>query len=148
MCAWACSPGADLGGRVQGVLTPPPLPPPEMPCGLCRYVWYVFSAVHIMLLPSQKPSSSYSLLKFVYVNSQLRHFLVVHPLQWWIPGGGRRAPLPLFLDQTEARRAEKFFFGDRPPPTPLSKGLSNRAPLIWTSGSGTRLLRKILDPPM
>ena len=38
-------------------------------------VWYVFSAVHIMLLPSQKPSSC-SLLKFVYVISQL----VVHPL--------------------------------------------------------------------
>ena len=45
---------------------------PEMTCGfliqlvfckICRYV-YVFSAVHIMLLPSQKPSSSYSLLKF------------------------------------------------------------------------------------
>ena len=33
-----------------------------------------------MLLPSRKPSSSYSLLKFVYVTSQLRHSLVVHPL--------------------------------------------------------------------
>ena len=33
-----------------------------------------------MLLPSQKPSSSYSLLKFLYVTSQLRHFLEVHPL--------------------------------------------------------------------
>ena len=32
-----------------------------------------------MLLPSQKPSS-YSLLKFVYVTSQLRHSLVVEPL--------------------------------------------------------------------
>ena len=32
-----------------------------------------------MLLPSQKPSSSYSLSKFVYVTSQLRHSLVVHP---------------------------------------------------------------------
>ena len=46
---------------------------------------YVFSAVHIMLLPSQKPSSSlpsssYSLLKCVYVTSQLRHSFVVHPL--------------------------------------------------------------------
>ena len=37
-------------------------------------------AVHIMLLPSQNPSSSYSLLKFVDVTSQLRHFLEVHPL--------------------------------------------------------------------
>ena len=33
-----------------------------------------------MLLPSQKPSSLYSLLKFVNVNSQLRHPLVVYPL--------------------------------------------------------------------
>ena len=33
-------------------------------------VLYVFAAVHIMLLPSQKPSSSYSLLKFVYVTEQ------------------------------------------------------------------------------
>ena len=37
-----------------------------------------FSAVHIMLLPSQKPSSSYSLLTFIYVTSQLRHSLAVH----------------------------------------------------------------------
>ena len=42
--------------------------------------WYVFSAVHIILLPSQKPPSSYSLLKFVYVTSRLRHALVGHPL--------------------------------------------------------------------
>ena len=76
-------------GRVQGVRTPP-----EMTCGflintvesasqlykICFIIWYVFSAVHIMLLPSRKPSSSYSLLKFVYVTSQLRHSLVVHPL--------------------------------------------------------------------
>ena len=35
------------------------------------------------------------------------------------------SPTPLFLDQSEARRDEKFFFADRaPPPTPLfSKGL-------------------------
>ena len=33
-----------------------------------------------MLLPSQKPCSSYSLLKFVYVTTQLRHLLVVHCL--------------------------------------------------------------------
>ena len=46
----------------------------------CCIVRYVFSAVQIMLLPSQKPSSSYSLLKFLYVTSQLRHFLEVHPL--------------------------------------------------------------------
>ena len=33
-----------------------------------------------MLFPGQKPSSSYSLLKFVYVSSQLYHFFAVHPL--------------------------------------------------------------------
>ena len=62
-------------------------PPPEMTCSfpiqlykICCIVWYVFSAVYIsMLLSSQKPSSSYSLLKFVYVTSQLRHWLGVHP---------------------------------------------------------------------
>ena len=38
-----------------------------------------------MLLPSQKPSS-YSLLKFVHVTSQLRHPLVVEPLLRKNPG--------------------------------------------------------------
>ena len=33
-----------------------------------------------MLLPSQEPSPLYSLLRFGYVTSQLRHSLVVHPL--------------------------------------------------------------------
>ena len=49
-------------------------------------------------------------------------------LQWWIQG---RCPPPptLFSDQTEAWRAEKFFFGDR-------------ALLISRSGSGTRLYGK------
>ena len=34
-----------------------------------------------MLLPSQKPSSSCSLLKFVYITSQLRNSLAVYPLE-------------------------------------------------------------------
>ena len=76
-------------GRVQGCAhTPPPLP--EMTwgfliqlvfCKIWRYVWYVFSAVHFMLLLGQKPPSSHLLLKFVYVTSQLRcssaHFIVI-----------------------------------------------------------------------
>ena len=49
----------------------------------------------------------------------------------WGPGGpGARGPggpgaqaSPLFLDQTEARKGENTFFGDRPPPQPLSEGL-------------------------
>ena len=40
----------------------------------------VLSSSYCMLFPGQKPSSSYSLLKFVYVSSQLCHSLVVHPL--------------------------------------------------------------------
>ena len=48
---------------------------------------------------------------------------------WQIQGrGSPRPPTHLFLVQTEARRAEKIFFGDRaspptPPPPPLSSGL-------------------------
>ena len=42
-------------------------------------------------------------------------------------GPGTCPPPLLFLDQTEARRAEKIFLGDRPP-TPLSKGLDDRPP--------------------
>ena len=49
--------------------------------------------------------------------------------------------LPLFLDQAEARRAEKIFLGDRPPS--LSEGLDDPpppSPTIPRSGSGTSLL--------
>ena len=36
------------------------------------------------------------------------------------PGEGPGGPAPpLFLDQTEARGAEKKCFGDRPPPPPF-----------------------------
>ena len=41
--------------------------------------------------------------------------------QWRSQGRGRVAHpqyTPLFLDQTEARRAEKTFFGECPPPAP------------------------------
>ena len=46
---------------------------------------------------------------------------------------GTCSPPPLFLDQTEAQKAKKKFFGDHPPP-PLSKGLDDRAPTylkVW-----------------
>ena len=46
---------------------------------LCEYI-NTISTVHIMLLPGQKLSSSYPLLKFVYVTSQLRHSIVGHHL--------------------------------------------------------------------
>ena len=50
--SWESLAGADLGGGCRGCA-----PPPEM-----------------------KLSSSYSLLKFVYLTGQWRHFLEVHPL--------------------------------------------------------------------
>ena len=51
-------------------------------------------------------------------------------------GGSRGGPgLPLFLDQTEARRAEKISFGDRSPPPPDDRP----APASLSEG---------LDPPL
>ena len=44
-----------------------------------------------------------------------------------LSGGSRGGP-PLFLDQTEARRAEKNVFGD--PTPPLSKGLDDQDPSL------------------
>ena len=53
-------------------------------------------------------------------------------LQWRIQGRDPGGPgLPLFLDQTETRRAEKIFLGDRPP---LSKGLDDLDPLPLSQG--------------
>ena len=49
-------------------------------------------------------------------------------------------PPPLFLDETEARRAENIFFLNHPPP-PLISGSGWPAPLIWRSGSVTALNR-------
>ena len=53
-------------------------------------------------------------------------------LQRQIQGRGLGAhPLPLFLGQTEAQRAKKKCFGDRPqPPPPLSQDLKV---WIWCS---------------
>ena len=49
---------------------------------------------------------------------------------------------PLFLDQTEARRAKKKFLETRP--HPLSQGLDDRDPLLISkSGSGTANTVKI-----
>ena len=42
-------------------------------------------------------------------------------VQWRIQGGARGTRLPLFLDQTETRRAEKKNIRDRPPPPPYLK---------------------------
>ena len=56
------------------------------------------------------------------------------------PGEGPEGPgPPVFLDQTDARRAEeKFFLNRLPPPSPLCHGLDDGA--IALSGG--------LDPPL
>ena len=41
---------------------------------------------------------------------------------------GGTPPPHFFLDQTEVRRAEKNFLGDRLPPSPLSQGLDPAVP--------------------
>ena len=54
-----------------------------------------------------------------------------------VSSGSRGPGLPLFLDQTEPRKAEKNFWRA---PLPFPKGLDDRpppAPLISRSGSGT-----------
>ena len=45
-----------------------------------------------------------------------------------IKGRDLGGPPPLFLDQTEAQRAEKMFLETSYPPTPLSKGLDDQPP--------------------
>ena len=49
-------------------------------------------------------------------------------------GGARGAPPLLFLDQTEAQRAEKYFFGDHP--SPPSQDLDDWPP-PFSEGSGS-----------
>ena len=57
-------------------------------------------------------------------------------------GGARGGPPPpLFLDQTEARRAQKNVLKTVPP---LSQGLDDRPPLISRYGSGTGITTYIL----
>ena len=59
------------------------------------------------------------------------------------PGGACRASHPLFLDETEAQRAEKNFFGDRP----TLGSLSNYDDFKTTTGSAraSRFLVNFFD---
>ena len=64
-------------------------------------------------------------------------------MQWQIQGRGLPLSPPLVLDQTEARRPEKIFFGDCPHPLFLRSCWPpppHPAPLIWRSGSTTGML--------
>ena len=55
--------------------------------------------------------------------------------RWRIQGRGLGGPTPLFLDQTEARRVEKYIFVKLPSPHP--RVWMTAAPVIWRSGSAT-----------
>ena len=87
--------------------------------------------------PPPRPSISFGEISVLdevgaTVKSCTRH------AQWRIQGRGPGGPgLPLFLDQTETRRAEKKFFS-RPPPSPYLR--------VWMTGLPP--LSKGLDPPL
>ena len=53
------------------------------------------------------------------------------------PGGPGLPLFPLFLDQTEARKAEKKFFWDHPPYLRVWMTAPSPLPLIWRSGSAS-----------
>ena len=149
MCAWAYSPGADLGGRVQGVLTPPPPPSRDalrlmQICLIC-----ILSSSHYVIAKSKAFFFVFT-FKICLRQQSVTPFLSGSSPPVVDPGGREEGPPALIFGPNWGSKGRKNFFGrpPPPPPTPLSKGLNNRAPLIWTSGSGTRLLRKILDPPM
>ena len=62
------------------------------------------------------------------------YFKVADPGEW--PGGGEGSSPPLFLDQTEARRAENFFWETAPPATYLR---------VWMTGPS---LSQGVDPAL
>ena len=72
------------------------------------------------------PASLYSIYSTLYETPDKTQTTLLEGLQGRDPGG----LLPLFLDQTEERRAEKNFGDCPPPPFPLSQGLDDRVSLL------------------
>ena len=65
-------------------------------------------------------------------------------------GSGETRLPPLFLDQTDARRAEKKIFGDppappRPPPPPLSTGQKQVNMAIKTNYGRQRVIQTVVN---
>ena len=118
-----------------------------LPYTFCQTIFGNCTTTHRKL--SNYATSSYIVVGIIVTTSRGRcccfgsilcwnHWLV--PLhQWGIQGrawGDRPLP-PLFLDQTEAQKAEKNFLGTarrRPPPNPFISGSGWPQPLIWRSG--------------
>ena len=78
------------------------------------------------------------------------HLLLRYSIHWTLIRGRSRGGPPLYLDQTEARRAGKRFFWDRPPfilgsglgsgwplHPPFSKGLDSLLLMITSCGGST-----------
>ena len=91
--------------------------------------WYVIS------IPCTRSSD---------VNSRGNQWGVGCFLKLYYSGRVPGARPPLFFDQNEVRRAEKSFFGDRPPPTYIRVWMTAPHPpppppfpLIWRSGFAT-----------
>ena len=89
-----------------------------------------FLIVHLTLRaepPNLLSEAKWSSERMVRCAAERVHDPSLSFIQWRIQGRGPGGPgLPLFLDQTETRRAEKIFLGDRLPPPYL------RVWMTWT----------------
>lgn len=77
--------------------------------------WSVKSGIIINLQSGGPDLLPFSFLRQLLCYQPTKECLIAG-YQWRIPGRGLASPLPLFLDQTEARRAENVFFLETGPP--------------------------------
>ena len=82
--------------------------------------WSVKSGIIINLQSGGPDLLPFSFLRQLLCYQPTKECLIAG-YQWWIPGRGLVSPLPLFLDQTEARRAENVFFFLETSPPPCLK---------------------------
>ena len=88
--------------------------------------WFALRVISLSLKMMKK------IFNITFINYVNKIFPICHytVLQWRIQGRGLGAHPPLFLDQTEARWAEKNILEDAPPI--LFQGLDDLPPsLIW-----------------
>ena len=128
--------GGGSSGEGAGNWHPPPPPPPPqwqgswqlVFCKIFRYVWYVFSAVLIMLLPSQTLSSSYLLSN-----------LFMSPVSYAVSGAPLLRKILDPLDPAYSRRLESLtvcrcYYNGSTLSSVILKTLSIGPAGIWTSG--------------
>ena len=96
-----------------------------------NYFKYFWKALHTDIFPSGQNKL------MIYVNFFKTYPFCLQYCQWRIQGRGLGGlGPPLFLDQTEARRAEKNCFGDQTP-----------HPYLWVLMTGPALSEGV-DPPL